>query len=66
MNEPQDVCECYQCILDNNLTQNGWPLYLVKFILCTECGNKRCPKATDHRHKCTGSNETGQPGSRFQ
>lgn len=35
-------------------------------ILCPECGNKRCPKATDHRHDCTGSNEPGQLGSRFQ
>ena len=34
-------------------------------ILCPTCGNKRCPKATDHRLACTGSNEPGQPGSAY-
>jgi hypothetical protein len=32
-------------------------------IVCSDCGNKRCPKASNHRHKCTGSNEVGQYGS---
>lgn len=31
-------------------------------ILCPKCGNKRCPKALDHRFKCTGSNSSGQAG----
>jgi hypothetical protein len=35
-------------------------------ILCRECGNKRCPKATNCIFKCTGSNDPGQPGSRYQ
>ncbi|WP_419637208.1 hypothetical protein, partial [Thiolapillus sp.] len=35
----------------------------TKMILCPECGNKRCPHASDHRLACTGSNEPGQPGS---
>jgi hypothetical protein len=34
-------------------------------IVCKVCGNKRCPKAEDHRNKCTGSNEPGQVGSRY-
>ena len=34
-------------------------------VLCMDCGNKRCPKATDHRLACTGSNEPGQPGSEY-
>ena len=34
-------------------------------VLCPDCGNKRCPKATDHRNACTGSNEPGQPGSSY-
>jgi hypothetical protein len=34
-------------------------------ILCPECGNKRCPKSTDCSETCTGSNEVGQPGSRY-
>jgi hypothetical protein len=33
------------------------------FIVCQVCGNKRCPKATDHELACTGSNEPGQAGS---
>lgn len=32
---------------------------------CPTCGNKRCPRATDHRNECSGSNEAGQEGSRF-
>lgn len=35
----------------------------MRMVLCPDCGNKRCPKATNHRHVCTGSNEPGQPGS---
>jgi hypothetical protein len=33
------------------------------FYVCPECGNKRCPKATDHDFECTDSNDTMQPGS---
>ena len=33
--------------------------------LCPDCGNKRCPRATDHRNACTGSNEPGQAGSAY-
>lgn len=33
------------------------------FIACPTCGNKRCPKATDHELACTGRNDAGQPGS---
>jgi hypothetical protein len=36
---------------------------LDRMILCSECGNKRCPKASDHQLDCTGSNEAGQHGS---
>ena len=35
-------------------------------ILCPFCGNKRCPSATYHRNRCTGSNEPGQRGSVYQ
>lgn len=37
-----------------------------RFMTCVECGNKRCPKATNHEHDCTQSNEPGQPGSVYQ
>jgi hypothetical protein len=33
------------------------------FIVCDACGNKRCPHATFHGHKCTYSNAPGQEGS---
>lgn len=33
--------------------------------LCPDCGNKRCPRATNHENACTGSNEPGQAGSRY-
>lgn len=36
-----------------------------RMSLCPECGNKRCPKATHHDNKCTGSNEPGQAGSAY-
>lgn len=35
------------------------------FVVCPECGNKRCPHANDHRNACTGSNEPGQEGSAY-
>lgn len=37
--------------------------HLFRMVLCPKCGNKRCPKATDHMLECTGSNEPGQEGS---
>ena len=37
----------------------------MRMVLCPDCGNKRCPKATDHRNPCTGSNKPGQPGSSY-
>jgi hypothetical protein len=37
----------------------------VRMFLCPTCGNKRCPKANDHRLNCTGSNEPGQEGSDY-
>jgi hypothetical protein len=37
----------------------------MRFVVCPDCGNKRCPKATDHELACTSSNEAGQAGSRF-
>jgi Zn finger protein HypA/HybF involved in hydrogenase expression len=35
----------------------------MRMILCPECGNKRCPKATNHTNACTNSNDPGQEGS---
>lgn len=37
--------------------------YTVFMRLCPTCGNKRCPKATNHELACTDSNDPGQAGS---
>lgn len=37
----------------------------MRFVVCPDCGNKRCPHANDHRNACTGSNEPGQEGSAY-
>ena len=61
---PTVPCECHRCIDEHSLTDDaGFPLSLTKMILCPKCGNKRCPKASDHRLECTGSNQPGQAGS---
>lgn len=36
-----------------------------RFVVCSECGNKRCSHANDHRNACTGSNEPGQEGRAY-
>jgi hypothetical protein len=47
---------CLKCLGDRPRTT---------LMVCPACGNKRCPKASDHELACTGSNEPGQPGSVF-
>lgn len=48
-------CHCHKC---------ASPEYAIShMILCPKCGNKRCPKASNHELACTGSNEPGQVGS---
>lgn len=49
-------CGCHACL--SELGQSA-----EFYVLCPECGNKRCPKATNHVHACTGSNDSGQVGS---
>lgn len=57
------ACWCYRCC---DAPEHGFnnPV-LQRMILCPACGNKRCPRATDHRFACTGSNEPGQFGSNY-
>lgn len=54
---PQD-CTCLACIPHT--------VPPIRMALCSVCGNKRCPHATDHRNACTGSNESGQAGSIYE
>lgn len=58
-----EQCICHRCIKENDLREGAFPLSSTIMILCPECGNKRCPKASDHRLSCTESNESGQEGS---
>ncbi len=66
----QADCICHRCIEENQIKAPGmgdlFNLDSVMMILCPLCGNKRCPKASDHRLACTGSNEVGQPGSVYE
>jgi hypothetical protein len=63
-NSTEDQCGCYNCMSERK-DSRGWPLTMSMLVVCPECGNKRCPRATDHNLACTGSNEPGQPGSRY-
>jgi hypothetical protein len=66
-------CGCYTCLNKDyqSLEEKQrtelifqHPVWLM--ILCKKCGNKRCPHATNHRLKCTNSNEPGQKGSNYE
>lgn len=50
-------CWCQTC---RPVTMND-----MRFVVCPECGNKRCPRANDHCNACTGSNAPGQDGSAY-
>lgn len=58
-------CGCYRC-MGLQYNNRGLPLTTQTFIVCPDCGNKRCPKSTDHTLECTNSNEPGQKGSRYE
>lgn len=38
----------------------------ARFVVCPDCGNKRCPKAHNHELACTNSNAPGQTGSSWE
>lgn len=60
-------CGCYACVgnVPAPMSFSGLTIGMTRMIVCSECGNKRCPHGTDHRNECTGSNEPEQPGSRY-
>lgn len=66
MGEPEFNRYCCDRCWKRYINENRavWP-FPDRMIVCETCGNKRCPKATDHNQTCTGSNEPGQPGSRY-
>ena len=51
-------CGCYTC--------DRSPAPRSRMYVCATCGNKRCPRATDHRNECHGSNAPGQEGSVYE
>jgi hypothetical protein len=61
-------CDCHKCASarqDDALAKGdvlAWGED-CRMRLCPICGNKRCPKASDHDFDCTGSNAPGQAGS---
>lgn len=57
--------QCYACLKDVRTSGTNLPITMQMMIVCSDCGNKRCPKSTDHTLECTGSNEPGQVGSRY-
>lgn len=56
-----DCMFCEDALLSD--TTNGF--LMRRFIVCPDCGNKRCPKASAHWQACSGSNDVGQPGSYY-
>jgi hypothetical protein len=57
---------CHKCLSDVRVKFAGvvsLPVTMTFMVLCPRCGNKRCPRASDHWLACTDSNEPGQPGS---
>lgn len=56
--DPKPECWCETC---RPITMQD-----MRMVLCPDCGNKRCPKATDHRNACTDSNAVGQKGSSWE
>lgn len=49
--------ECRNAKLDADGDFASW--FSRFMIVCPDCGNKRCPKATYHGNTCTKSNEPG-------
>lgn len=67
---PGARCWCLECEdrdakTVEGLTGDGMKTLSRFMVVCPECGNKRCPRASDHNEGCTGSNEPGQVGSRY-
>lgn len=65
---PKDGEVCNHCWTCDASLASPWEVPGSSFPFmptCPTCSNKRCPRATDHRNGCSGSNEPGQEGSRY-
>jgi len=67
---PQVIAEALRAELENEkcwcTTCRPTTMTDMRFVVCPDCGNKRCPKAHNHVNKCTGSNDVGQIGSSWE
>lgn len=65
--QPQNAPQSIPEIIPDCWCRTCRPVVLndMRFVVCPDCGNKRCPRANDHRNACTGSNEPGQEGSAY-
>lgn len=63
--EDTKQCWCHKCIGNTLVSGSPFPITfsMTHMILCPTCGNKRCPKASDHTLECTNSNAPNQAGS---
>jgi hypothetical protein len=65
------LCQCAKCFHTRHKEEDYpdiWDrlTFFSRMFLCSICGNKRCPHATDHELACTHSNESGQKGSAYE
>lgn len=61
-----ELCHCAACdVFMRKVADLDYLALPGGMIVCSVCGNKRCPHATDHEEECTASNESGQPGSSY-
>ena len=57
-------CPCLRCIKQRDIELGR--IFQSAMQLCPVCGNKRCPKGTNHDLDCSGSNLQGQDGSSYE
>lgn len=57
-----EACNCEACKPQAELFTGEQ----MRMIVCSICGNKRCPHATNHQNACTNSNAIGQVGSSWE
>lgn len=51
---------CAKCFAQSAQAQGRPWLSMSVMVVCTICGNKRCPKASNHANQCSGSNSPNQ------
>lgn len=65
-----DCGRCHKCLAGKvafvALGAIEIPVTATRMILCSTCGCKRCPKASNCQLDCTNSNLPGQEGSIYK